>query len=35
MPDAVFIFSHNEVLAKHSIHHLKLTIPATDHHQPQ
>lgn len=27
MQDAVFIFSHNEVLGKHFIHHLKLTIP--------
>ena len=35
MPNAVFIFSHNEVLAKHSVHHLKLTVPESDLNQPQ
>lgn len=35
MQDAVFIFSHNEVLGKHFIHHLKLAIPQSDVNQPQ
>jgi hypothetical protein len=35
MPNAVYIFSHNEVLNKHSVHHLKLTIHESDLNQPQ
>lgn len=33
--EAVYIFSHNEVLGKHFCHHLKLTIPQTNEEQPQ
>lgn len=28
-PDAVFIFSFNEVLGKHFCHHLKLDVPSS------
>ena len=29
-PSAVFIFSFNEVLGKHSCHHLALALPASN-----